>query len=109
MKQSGAGFPQNDATSDNTICVDLLETKFSTRYQRKISESGEEKHVGQTTCRNIPLTLCGEKHCEYVGGPEECYDKTVVVVNDVPEESCDLVPQQTCKGVYRLVPYLKPI
>jgi hypothetical protein len=30
------------------------------------------------------------------------------VSNSVPEESCDLVPQKTCRGVYRLVPFLKP-
>ena len=64
--------------------------------------------MGQTTCRKRPLTLFGKKDCEYVEGSEECYDKTVAVVNDVPEESCDLVPNQTCKGVYRLMPYLEP-
>ena len=30
------------------------------------------------------------------------------VLEDVPNEICDLVPQKTCKGVYKLVPYLVP-
>ena len=54
------------------------------------------------------FTLCGEKDCKDVEADEECYNKTIVVVNDVPEESCDLVPNKSCKGVYHLVPYLKP-
>ena len=34
--------------------------------------------------------------------------KTIENAIDVPEEICDLVPQKTCKGVYKLVPYLVP-
>ena len=41
-------------------------------------------------------------------GPEECHDKTVDTLVDVPEESCDLNPQKTCRLVTRLVPSLKP-
>ena len=41
-------------------------------------------------------------------GPEECHDKTVDTLVDVPEESCDLNPQKTCRLVTRLVPSLRP-
>ena len=34
--------------------------------------------------------------------------KTLENAIDVPEEICDLVPQKTCRGVYKLVPYLVP-
>ena len=70
---------------------------------------GGTKFVAKTECRRIPVTLCANRSCQFVSGPEECHNKTIATVTDVPEESCDLVPQKTCKGVYRLVPYLHPI
>lgn len=30
-------------------------------------------------------------------GPEECHDKEVETLIDVPEEGCDLNPQKTCR------------
>ena len=41
-------------------------------------------------------------------GPEECHDKKVDTLVDVPEETCDLNPQKTCRLVTKLVPSLKP-
>merc|ERR1712226_1650061 len=41
-------------------------------------------------------------------GPEECHDKTLVSLVDVPEEHCDLNPQKICKYVTKLVPKLSP-
>ena len=38
----------------------------------------------------------------------DCPLKTLENAIDVPEEICDLVPQKTCRGVYKLVPYLVP-
>ena len=44
----------------------------------------------------------------WVEGDEKCHNKTVAMVDEVPEETCDLFPKKVCKGVYRLVPYLVP-
>ena len=41
-------------------------------------------------------------------GPEECHEKTITSLIDVPEEVCDLNPQKTCKFQTKLVPKLKP-
>ena len=108
-RQCGAGAQHRETAGNNTTCRDLLETECTTRYQPTRSAGGEEKHVGITACRRVPLTLCGDADCDYVEGAEECHDEVVAVVNDVPEESCDLVPNQICKAVHRLVPYLKPV
>merc|ERR1712083_206890 len=48
-----------------------------------------------------------EKVC-HGEGPEECHDKTIATLVDVPEEVCDLNPQKTCRFVTKLVPKLKP-
>ena len=41
-------------------------------------------------------------------GPEECHDKVVVTVVDVPEEVCDLNPVKSCRFATKLVPHLSP-
>ena len=41
-------------------------------------------------------------------GPEECHDKVIASLVDVPEEACDLNPQNTCRFVTKLVPRLSP-
>ena len=41
-------------------------------------------------------------------GPEECHEKQIDSLVDVPEEMCDLNPQKTCRLVTKLVPSLDP-
>jgi hypothetical protein len=41
-----------------------------------------------------------------ISGEEECHNKTIQSLIDVPEEHCDLFPQKTCQGANKLVPYL---
>ena len=47
--------------------------------------------------------------CTYQDGAEECHDKLVTSVIDVPEEVCDLNPQKICKFITTLVPKLEPV
>ena len=85
------------------ICQTLFESSCTTRYIEK--QPG--KFVGDTKCEKLPIEICGAG-CTIEEGPEECHDKTVVSLLDVPEEVCDLNPQKTCKLQTRLVPKLKP-
>ncbi len=55
----------------------------------------------------LPVEICGAG-CVTEDGPEECHDKEVESLLDVPEESCDLNPQKTCRLQTKLVPRLKP-
>ena len=85
------------------ICQTVFESSCTTRYIEK--QPG--KFVGDTKCEKQPVDICGAG-CTTEEGPEECHDKTVVSLLDVPEEVCDLNPQKTCKLQTRLVPKLKP-
>jgi len=67
------------------------------------------KHTPDTKCVKKPRKLCGDGKCELKPGPEQCHDKKETVVIDVPEETCNLEPQKTCKFVTKLVPLLKPV
>jgi len=68
-----------------------------------------KKYTPQTECKKVPRELCGPSGCVPQPGPEECFDKKETVVQEVPEETCNLEPQKTCKFVTKLVPQLKPV
>jgi len=66
------------------------------------------KHTPETECKKVPRQLCGPGACIPEPGPEECFDKKETVVIEVPEETCNLEPQKSCKFVTKLVPFLSP-
>ena len=70
-------------------------------------EQSPGRFVGDTSCEKLPVEVCGAG-CVVEDGPEECHDKQVDTLIDVPEEVCDLQPQKTCRLVTKLVPSLDP-
>ena len=81
----------------------MYESSCSTKYVEK--QPG--KFVGDTSCEKLPIEICGAG-CTYEEGEEECHDKVIASLVDVPEEVCDLNPQKTCRFITKLVPKLKP-
>ena len=63
--------------------------------------------MGDTSCEKLPVEICGAG-CVVEEGPEECHEKQIDSLVDVPEEMCDLNPQRTCRLVTKLVPSLNP-
>jgi len=84
-------------------CRTVYESSCTTKYVEK--QPG--KFVGDTKCEKLPVEICGAG-CVTEEGPEECHDKTITSLIDVPEEVCDLNPQKTCRFQTKLVPKLKP-
>jgi len=66
------------------------------------------KTTPQTQCTKVPRVITVAGACTPVPLAEECFDKTETVVQEVPEETCNLEPQKSCKFVTKLVPLLKP-
>ena len=85
------------------ICQTVYESSCTTRYIEK--QPG--KFVGDTFCEKLPVEVCGAG-CVTEEGPEECHDKTITNLVDVPEEVCDLNPQKSCRLQTKLVPALVP-
>jgi len=79
-------------------CRTVFESSCTTKY----IEKRPGKFVGDTACQKLPVEICGAG-CTVSEGEEECHNKTTTSLVDVPEETCDLVPQKSCKGVYKLV------
>ena len=84
-------------------CRTVYESSCTTKYVEK--QPG--KYVGDTKCEKLPVEICGAG-CITEEGPEECHNKTVTSLIDIPEEVCDLNPQKTCRFETKLVPSLKP-
>jgi len=84
-------------------CRTVYESSCTTKYVEK--QPG--KFVGDTACEKLPVEICGAG-CTYEEGDEECHDKVIASLVDVPEEVCDLNPQKTCRFVTKLVPKLSP-
>ena len=84
-------------------CKTVYESSCTTKYVKK--QPG--KFVGDTGCEKIPIEICGAG-CTFEEGAEECHDKVIVSLVDVPEEICELNPQKTCRFITKLVPKLKP-
>merc|ERR1712037_920595 len=84
-------------------CRTVYESSCTTKYVEK----SPGKFVGDTGCEKLPIEICGAG-CTFEEGDEECHDKTIATLVDVPEEVCDLNPQKTCRFVTKLVPKLKP-
>merc|ERR1711878_225693 len=81
-----------------------------TKWPRRECSARKErvtKYTPETECKPIVLELCGPE-LEAVSGEEECFDEKQTVVQEVPEETCNLEPQRECKHVTKLVPFLKP-
>jgi len=84
-------------------CRTVYESSCTTKYVEK--QPG--KFVGDTKCEKLPVEICGAG-CVTEEGPEECHDKKITSLIDIPEEVCDLNPQKTCRFQTKLVPKLKP-
>merc|ERR1712168_1325765 len=110
---------EDDVVSCETIqeekCEDVTQgyttEKKCTKWPKQACKSEKKnvkKYSPETECTKVPKELCGPSGCELVPGPEECFPKKETVVSEVPEETCNLEPQKSCKRVTKLVPLLKP-
>lgn len=66
------------------------------------------KYSPETKCQKIPRELCGPASCSLEPGAEQCRKENKQIIQEVPEETCQLEPQRNCKYVTKLVPKLSP-
>ena len=84
-------------------CRTVREASCTTRYV----EDNPGHFIADTKCEAIPKEICGQG-CVTEEAPEECHEKNIDSLVDVPEEVCDLNPQKSCRHVTKLVPSLRP-
>ena len=86
------------ADANNEQCKTFYETACTTKYVEK--QPG--KFVGDTSCEKLPIELCGEG-CRVEEGEEECHDKEIDTLIDVPEEVSSLSLFTAAQKVLRLL------
>merc|ERR1712241_855265 len=87
-------------------CRTVYESSCSTKYRE--AEGNQGKFLADTSCEKLPVKICGAG-CNYVDGDEECHDKVITTIVNIPEEICDLNPQKSCRFATKLVPKLDPV
>jgi hypothetical protein len=85
------------------VCKTVYESSCSTKYE----QTATGHYEGNTTCEKIPYEICG-RGCVSQEGPEECQDKEMDTLVEVPSEICHLSPEKRCTTKTKLVPSLKP-
>merc|ERR1711962_1221437 len=111
---------EDDVVSCETIqeekCEDVTQgyttEKKCTKWPKQVCTSEKKvvkKYTPETECKKVPRELCGPSGCELKPGPEECFDKKETVVQEVPEETCNLEPQRQCKHVTNPRKVQKPV
>lgn len=63
-------------------CRTVYESSCSTKYVK--SAESEDKFLADTACEKLPVKICGAG-CNYVDGEEECHDKVITTIVNVPE------------------------
>lgn len=121
--QCSTHYHEHDVVDDVVTCRTEYDTKCRQVTQGYTTEEECDKWPKQVCdkvptpvtkvseivkCEKKPRTIEVRGACTPVPQEEECYDKTETVVQEVPEETCNLEPQKTCKFVTKLVPLLKP-
>ena len=98
-------------------CTTVLETACTTKYvkhgpdqvrptqTRVIFEYKAEwwQVITDTACEKLPRQVCGSG-CRVREGE----DRTVASLVDIPQETCDLNPVESCSLETKLVPVLRP-
>lgn len=62
----------------------------------------------RTQCTKIKRRICQPSNCDIVKEPEVCHEEQKTLVQKIPEEECNLVPQKHCRTESTLVPKLIP-
>merc|ERR1712025_1567391 len=114
--------------SQEEVCEENFEKQCSITFKQQAYNETVKKCYkpvekmcngqGPEECRTVYESSCSTKYvekqpgkfvgCTFEEGEEECHDKVIASLVDVPEEVCGLNPQKTCRFITKLVPKLKP-
>jgi len=105
--------PEDDGTTQptnnggNSIIVDQKCEEWP--VQKCTLEKRKVKKVHpETACNKIPKEVCAPNNCAMREGEEVCRDENRVQMQNVPEEECDIQPEEQCHMEATLVPRLVP-
>lgn len=100
---------EGDGSGDdgNTVKVDESCEEWPVQKCELIKKTVRKVHP-ETECRKIPREVCVPNHCAMQQGDEICRDEVRMQVQNVPQEECELQPEENCHAEAVLVPRLVP-
>jgi len=115
-------YKEYDAVEDHPECETVEKAECDTssdpddpdcsvvipRQVCKLGQKVVRKTKPNTECRREETRVCGPSSCPLAPGERICENVAKAVLEDVPNEICDLVPQRVCNQVTKLVPKLVP-
>jgi len=97
----------SEESNDNSVTVDQKCEEWPVQKCTLEKKLVKKVHP-DTACRKIPKEVCAPDNCKMAPAQEVCRDESRVQVQNVPEEECDLQPEETCHMEAVLVPRLVP-
>ena len=92
-----------DPESGEEVCKDWP------RQVCKVEKQRQTKTVPSTECSHLPRRVCGPALCPLVKKDPVCEDRVRMFVQQVPEEKCEMIPQEACNQVSKLIPFQEAI
>jgi hypothetical protein len=102
-----SGDNTDDDSSDNTIKVDENCEEWPVQKCTLAKKTVRKVHP-ETECRKIPREVCVPNNCAMQQGEQICRDEVRMQVQNVPQEECELQPEENCHAEAVLVPRLVP-
>jgi len=98
---------EEDSEGENTNGITIEQNCEEWPVQKcRLEKRTMTKVHPDTSCRKIPREVCIPNNCKMVPGEKVCREESIVKIQNVPQEDCELQPEENCYMEAVMVPKL---